>query len=440
MGSFRLGSVLGFEIRIDYSWFIIFLLIFWTFSFASFPFNFPGFSSGVYIAMGLVSTLLFFVSLLAHELSHSLVARGRGIEIEGITLFIFGGVSKTRGEARTAGDEFWIAIVGPVTSLVIGVILWIVGALGLRNGWSVPVAGSALYLGILNVALGVFNLVPGFPLDGGRVLRSIIWKVTGDMTRATYYASLVGQIIGYALIVLGVIEAFAVNLIGGIWLAVIGWFLRNAASMSYRQHLLQGVLEHVRAEEAMTPNPTTVAPDLTLKEVMDDHFLRERYHAYPVVQDEHPVGLITLEQVRQVPSDQWSARHVGDIMAPAPDGLTVAPDEPMTRVLEKMESSGMERVLVTREDHLEGIITVADLTVWLRRAQERQLRRRPPWWLRGGAGGVGADSRVGPDRRAGSRGPEPDTRRGDGDGVERRVRGADRRRGGDEGPRAGDRP
>lgn len=375
MGSFRLGSVLGFEIRIDYSWFIIFLLIFWTFSFASFPFNFPGFSSGVYIAMGLVSTILFFVSLLAHELSHSLVARGRGIEIEGITLFIFGGVSRTKGEARTPGDEFWIAIVGPVTSLVIGVILWVIGAVGIRNGWSIPVSGAALYLGVLNVALGVFNLVPGFPLDGGRVLRAIIWKSTGDMTKATYYASIVGRVLGYALIALGIVELITVNVIGGIWLAVIGWFLRNAAVTSYRQHLLQGVLEHVRAEEAMTRNPTTVGPELTLREVMDEHFLREKHQAYPVVQDEHPVGLITLEQVRAVPSDQWASRHVGDVMAPAPDGLTVGPDAPMTEVLERMDSSGTERVLVTRGDRLEGIITVADLTVWIRRAQEQQQAR-----------------------------------------------------------------
>ncbi len=376
MGSFRLGSVLGFEIRIDYSWFIIFLLIFWTFSFVSFPFNFPGFSTGVYVGMGLISTLLFFVSLLAHELSHSLVARTRGIPIEGITLFIFGGVSRTRGEARTPGDEFWIAIVGPITSLAIGIVLWLVGAAGLRGGWSIPVSGSALYLGVLNVALAVFNLVPGFPLDGGRVLRSIIWKVTGSMTRATFYASTAGKVIGYILIALGIFQAFAVNLIGGVWLAIIGWFLRNAAVMSYRQHLLQGVLENVQAAEAMTPNPTTVAPELTLKELMEQHFLRERYNAYPVVKDEHPVGLVTLEQVRAIPPDQWPTRQVGEVMAPAPDGLTVEPEEPMTRVLEKMESSGVDRVLVTRGDHLEGIITVADLTVWLRRAQEMQPR--PP--------------------------------------------------------------
>jgi Zn-dependent protease/predicted transcriptional regulator len=406
MGSFRLGSVLGFEVRIDYSWFIIFLLIFWTFSFASFPFNFPGFSSGVYIAMGLVSTILFFASLLAHELSHSLVARGRGIEIEGITLFIFGGVSKTRGEAKTPGDEFWIAVVGPITSLVIGVILWVIGAFGIRGGWSIPVAGSALYLGILNVALGVFNLIPGFPLDGGRVLRSILWKTTGDMTRATYYSSIVGRVIGYILIALGIVELVAVNVIGGIWLAVIGWFLRNAAVASYRQHLLQGVLEQVKAEEAMTPNPTTVAPDLTLKEMMEEHFLRERFEAYPVVQDEHPVGLITLDQVRAVPSDQWPARHVGEVMAPAPDGLTVAPDEPMTQVLEKMESSGSERVLVTRGGHLEGIITVADLAVWVRRAQEVQGRggsRRWPGggWRRRGPPAGGVDER-GPGDEPGS--------------------------------------
>lgn len=414
--SFRLGSILGFEIRIAYSWFIIFLLIFWTFSFASFPFNFPGLSTGVYVAMGLVSTLLFFVSLIAHELSHSLVARTKGIPIEGITLFIFGGVSRTKGEAKSAGDEFWIAVVGPITSLVIGVILWIIGAIGLRNGWSIPVSGSALYLGVLNVALGVFNLVPGFPLDGGRVLRSIIWKVTGDMTRATLYAVRIGKVVGYLLIALGVVEAITVSIIGGVWLAIIGWFLRNAAAVSYQQHLLQGVLEHVKASDAMTPNPATVAPDLTLKQLMDEHFLREHYQAYPVVKDEHPVGLVTLEQVRAVPSDQWSTRQVSDIMAPAPDGLTVSPDEPMTQVVEKMDASRVERVLVTHDDHLDGIITVADLTIWLRRAQEQQLRRPSRRW--GWRQGPGRESR-------------PGTRSGDGDGSGPGDQGP-----GDQGPRA----
>lgn len=410
MGSFRLGSIFGFEIRIDYSWFVIFLLIFWTFSFASFPFNFPGFSSGVYLAMGLASTILFFVSLLAHEISHSLVARARGIPIEGITLFIFGGVSKTRGEAKSPGDEFWIAIVGPITSLVIGVALWLLGANGIRAGWSIPVSGSALYLGVLNLALAVFNMVPGFPLDGGRVLRSIIWKITGSVTRATYYSSLVGQGIGYLLIVLGVVQAFAVSPIGGIWLAIIGWFLRNAAAMSYKQHLLHGVLEGVPAADAMTPNPATVSPDLTLKEVMDGYFLRERYEAYPVVRDEQTVGLVTLDQVRAVPPELWPIRHVGEIMSPAPDGLTVTPDAPMTQVLEKLQSSGLERVLVTRGDHLEGIITMADLTVWLRRAQEFGPRRAS---RRGGEGeGRGGEwrdaSRPGPGGDDGAgRGQEP---------------------------------
>jgi CBS domain-containing protein len=230
------------------------------------------------------------------------------------------------------------------------------------------------------------------------------------MTRATLYAVTVGKVSGYILIVLGIIEAVAVNLIGGLWLAIIGWFLRNAAVMSYRQHLLHEVLEHVQAKEAMTPNPTTVPPDLTLKQLMDEHFLREHFQAYPVVRDEHPVGLITREQVRAVPSDQWSARHVDEVMARAPDGITVSPDEPMTQVLEKMESSGIERVLVTHDDHLEGIITVADLTVWLRRAQEMQPRRGAPWWLGGRRAGAT------PGRQAPNPASGPQVGNGDGPG------------------------
>jgi Zn-dependent protease/CBS domain-containing protein len=369
MGEFRLGSVFGFEIRIDYSWFIIFFLILWTFTFAVFPANFPNLGVGAYIGMGVVSTVLFFVSLLIHEISHSLVARRRGVPIEGITLFVFGGVSKTRSEAKSPGDEFAIAIVGPLASIVLGVIFWVIGSIGIAGQWGLPVIGSARYLGALNFALGIFNMIPGFPLDGGRVLRSIIWKVTGNMTTATRYASLAGQVIGYLLIALGVIEIFAVNVVGGIWLAFIGWFLRNAAIVSYRQHVLQGELEHVRAEEMMTRDPETLPRAMTLQQAVDEHFLKRPFVAFPVMEGEHPVGMVTLNQIREVPRETWGERSVGEVMTPLAAGIEVRPEQPMTEVLEKMEAVETHRVLVTRNGHLEGIITGVDLNNWLRRTQ-----------------------------------------------------------------------
>ncbi len=379
MGDFRLGSVFGFEIRIDFSWFIIFALILWSFTFGVFPASFPGLGTATYIGMGVVGTLLFFASLLAHELSHSVVARTKGIPVEGITLFIFGGMARTRLEAEEPGDEFYIAVVGPVSSIVIGLLFGLVWWGGTRAGWSVAVTGVAAYLGVLNVALAVFNLLPGFPLDGGRLFRSLVWKMTGDVTKATRVASTGGKWLGYVLVGLGILQAFSGNMLGGLWLVFIGWFLRNAAITSYEQHVVRMVLEGVRAAETMTRNPETVPSDLTVQDLVDDYFMRRRYQAFPVVDDGHPVGIVTLHQVKELPREEWSARTVGSIMAQARDGMTVRPEESMTSVLEKMEASGVRRVLVTRDGRLEGIITATDVAGWLDRARqlgaERPARR-----------------------------------------------------------------
>lgn len=379
MGDFRLGSVLGFEIRIDFSWFIIFALILWSFAFGVFPASFPGLGAATYIGMGVVGTLLFFASLLAHELSHSVVARRKGIPVEGITLFIFGGMARTRLEAEEPGDEFYIAVVGPVSSIVIGLLFGLVWWVGTRAGWSPAVTGVAAYLGVLNVALAVFNLLPGFPLDGGRLFRSLVWKITGDVTKATRVASTGGKWLGYVLVGLGILQAFTGNMLGGLWLVFIGWFLRNAAIASYEQHVVRMVLEGVRAAQTMTRNPETVPPDLTVQDLVDDYFMRRRYQAFPVVEDGHPVGIVTLNQVKELPREEWPSRTVGSIMAPAKDGVTVRPEESMTSVLEKMEASGVRRVLVTRDGRLEGIITATDVAGWLDRARqlgaERPARR-----------------------------------------------------------------
>lgn len=274
MGDFRLGSILGFEIRIDFSWFIIFFLILWTFTAGVFPLNYPGLSTGTYIGMGVAGTLLFFASLVTHELSHSLIARTKGIPVEGITLFVFGGMARTRMEAEDPGDEFVIAGIGPVASIGIGILFGLIWWVGTGAGWSVAITGVAQYLAFLNVLLAVFNLLPGFPLDGGRLFRSAVWKVTGDLTKATRWASTGGKWLGYLLVGFGIWQAFQANVLGGLWLVFIGWFLRNAAVASYQQHVLRTVLEHVPARDAMSRNPETVAPDLTLQQLVDDYFLQ----------------------------------------------------------------------------------------------------------------------------------------------------------------------
>jgi Zn-dependent protease/predicted transcriptional regulator len=369
MRGFRIGRVLGFEIRIDSSWFILFALILWSFSFMAFPANVPGQRTATYLAMGLSGTLLFFVSLLAHELSHSLVARAKDIPVEGITLFLFGGMAHTRMEAETPGDEFQIAGAGPLMSVAVALLLGGVWWLGAAAGWPLTVLAVLQYIAMLNIILAVFNLLPGFPLDGGRLFRAIVWKVTGDMTKATRVASAGGRWLAYALIVLGLMSAFGGNVLGGMWLVFIGWFLRNAAISSYQQHLLLDVLGSVRAGQAMTPDPESVPPDATARELMDDYFMRRRYGAYPVVRDGTVLGLVTLQRLREVPREEWDTLTASEIMVVADDALLVRADEPMLRVLDKLKASPARRVLVQRNGQLAGIITASDIGFWLDRAR-----------------------------------------------------------------------
>jgi Zn-dependent protease/CBS domain-containing protein len=370
MGGFRLGSIFGFEIRVDLSWFIIFFLILWTLTFSLFPATYPGLSSNAYIGMGIAGTLLFFLSLLLHELSHSLVAKTKGIPVEGITLFAFGGVSRTRMDAETPGDEFQIAGVGPLTSLVLAELFALIWWFGRNAGWSVPVTGVAAYLASINLGLAIFNLLPGFPLDGGRLFRSIIWKITGNLQKATRIASTGGKWLGYLLIAFGIWESFGADLLGGLWLILIGWFLNNAAESSYQQLLLELGLRGVKAKDLMTPNPETVTAELKLREFFDDFLLRHFHDGYPVTQGDRPIGIVTLNQVKEVPREQWQDLTVKDIMMPTERGIAARPEEEMTEVLQKMQAAGSRRMLITSDGKLEGIITATDIAKLLQRKQE----------------------------------------------------------------------
>lgn len=376
MGSFRLGSVLGFEIRIDYSWFIIFFLILWSFTSAVFPANFPGLGRPTYLLMGVAGTLLFFISLLAHELSHSLVARAKGITVEGITLFIFGGMARTRMESESPGDEFQIAGVGPLSSLVIAALFAAVWWFGRGLDWPVAVTGVAAYLAFLNAILAVFNLLPGFPLDGGRLFRAAAWRFTGDLTRATRWATNGGKWLGYLLIAWGLLGAFTGDALGGLWLVFIGWFLRSAAEASYRQHQIRDVLSGVRASEAMTPTPETVPPDLTLRELVDDYFLHRRFQAYPVAREGRPLGIVTLHQVKEVPREAWARTTVSEAMTPLERTAVVSPDASVAAVLSAMQAAEERRALVLRDGALVGIISPRDVTAWLERVQQLREAER----------------------------------------------------------------
>lgn len=377
MGGFRLGSILGFEIRIDASWFIIFFLLFWTLSVGLFPQQHPELSDSAHYVMGFSATILFFASLLAHELSHSVVAKAKGIPVEGITLFIFGGMAHTRMEAENPGDELAIAGIGPVASIVIGGIFGVIAWLGNQAGWSEAVVGPAVYLAWINLILAGFNLLPGFPLDGGRLFRALAWKVTGNVTKATRWASAGGQILAWLLIGLGALQLLGGGALGGLWLIFIGWFLRTAAQASLRAHLLRAVFSGVPARELMTPEPATVRGGLTVQEAVDRNFLSHRYQCYPVLNDadSEVMGLVTLEQVREVERDAWDRTRIQDVMTPLGE-VEVAPDTPMTEVLDRMRD-GRQRVLVTRNGELLGVISAGDVARWVQLEKELEGVKPP---------------------------------------------------------------
>ncbi|MBR9988534.1 MAG: site-2 protease family protein [Gemmatimonadetes bacterium] len=372
MRGFRIGSVFGIEIRIDYSWFVIFVLILWTLTRGVFPAAHPGEAPLTYIFMGLSGTLLFFASLLAHELSHSLVARSRDIPVHSITLFIFGGVARTTSEFETPGDEFAIAAAGPVCSLAIAALFQALAWISAATGLPEAVTGVASYLALINFVLVVFNMFPGFPLDGGRLFRAAIWKRTGDVRRATRIATNGGKVFGYMLMVLGFLNLFGGNGLGGIWLVFIGWFVRMAAESSYVQHVLRRSLEGAHARDVMTPDPLTIDPGAGLPEFVEDFVLEGRHHSYPVAENGRALGVITLDRVRAVPKADWPSRTVADAMLPLSPDIVVQPDASMADTMQKVNDSSVGRVLVADGDRLLGIISQADIARWLERQRLRE--------------------------------------------------------------------
>ena len=270
--SFSLGRIAGIEIGVHYSWLLAFALVAGTLAAGFFPAVYPGWSTLAYWITGIVAALLLFISVLVHELSHSFVARGRGLPVQGITLFIFGGVSNLRGEAQRAWDEFAIAIVGPLTSAVLAGIFW--GLTFLIADQSSPLAATLSYLAIINALLAAFNLLPGFPLDGGRVLRSVLWGGTGSLVKATNISAMVGRVLGWGLIGWGVFRILQGDLLGGLWTAFIGWFLSSIADASRKEVVAQEIFQEVRVRDLMEPEPEAVKPGVMVDEIVTECFLR----------------------------------------------------------------------------------------------------------------------------------------------------------------------
>ncbi|MFL6294366.1 MAG: site-2 protease family protein [Actinomycetes bacterium] len=363
--SWRVGRVAGIEVRVDTSWAVIALLI--TYSmYRRIDFLYPELSGAGAVGLAVLSAVLFFGSVLVHELAHALVSQARGIRVQDITLFLFGGATRARVESRGPGDEFLIALVGPLTSGILAGLFGIIAGLG-GDVLSRPLAGTLGYLAWVNLVLAVFNLVPGFPLDGGRLLRSAIWKATGSLSRATRIASVSGQAVGWLLVAGGVAFLLAGDLAGGIWFAFIGWFLVQAARSSYQELQLRNLLRGVEAEDVMAGSLLRIPPDLTLQQAVDGYFMRYDHGAFPVDEQGRTIGLLTLRGVRRVPSQEWSTRRVREHMVPLDDQVLVAPHARMDDVLGKLEDGEANRVLVVQHGEVVGIITPSDLTRWLRR-------------------------------------------------------------------------
>jgi Zn-dependent protease/predicted transcriptional regulator len=383
MGSgVRIARISGIDVRVDWSWIFILLLVTWSLSIL-FGQAHAAWGTGMRWGLALGAALLFFASVLAHELAHSFVAKARGIPVRNITLFLFGGVSNIQHDPSSAGVEFVMAVVGPLTSLVLGAVLLLVSGGGIRAvaAWMNPVQELAnlnpvdtmlLWVGTINLTLGIFNLIPGFPLDGGRVFRSILWGATGNFRGATQWASWTGRLVAWAMIGGGIAMTFGVSipylgrgLISGLWLAFVGWFLNSASAESYRQVVVHDILRGVPVERIMRQDPPTVGPNSSITSLVHDHVMGTDDYGFPVLDGDRLVGIVTLDDVRGVPRSDWDGVTVREIMTPADQLVTTTMQEDAADALDKLTDRDIRQVPVVDGERLLGLLRRQDLMKWL---------------------------------------------------------------------------
>ena len=355
---FEIGRIAGIRISIHWSWLVVFVLITWTLASSVFPDQNPGLSDSAYVAMAVAAAVLFFTSLLLHELGHAFQARREGIEIDGISLWLFGGVARFRGVFPSAGAEFRIAIAGPLVSLVIGLgFVFIAWMLPLPRAFD----GIAAWLGFINLILLAFNLIPALPLDGGRVLRSALWAKSGNLAAATRTAATVARVFAFLLIAAGLAELVLLGSFGGIWLAFLGWFLLQAAAGEARSLAARQALGGFRVADLMVRDPATVRDDVSLGRFMDEVVSSRRFTTYPVVHDGRAVGLLPFRSVAEIPRSDWDGRTVGDCMLRLDQVPVLAPDDQVVDVLEELGESDVQRALVLEDGRLVGLLSITDL-------------------------------------------------------------------------------
>ena len=360
--SLHIITIFGIPIEINYSWFIIFFLVAWTLAQNYFPHVLPNASIYVYWIMGIMAAILFFMSLLAHELSHSIVAIKNKLPISGITLFIFGGVAHLSKEPQTPGTEFKMAAAGPLCSFSLSFLFFVLTQIFYNLRFPMSVVVTTDYLSFINLAVGMFNLVPGFPLDGGRIFRAALWSIFGDIKKATQIASAFGKAFAYFLMGIGFLYLIYGAVLSGIWFIFIGFFLREAASASYQQVAFKKYLSGVKVRDIMTKNVVTVSEDLSLLSLVDDYFFRYRFTSFPVVTDEGEIkGMITIHAAKDVPRELWPSTKVSGAMIPLKNDLVVNPSTDLLDALSQMAGNGIGRLIATKDGKLAGIISQRDV-------------------------------------------------------------------------------
>lgn len=361
-----LFRLLGFEVRLDASWLILAALVTWSLAAGYFPSEYPDFSQATYWWMGALGALGLFLSIVLHELAHSLVARREGIEMKGITLFIFGGVAEMDSEPPSAAAEIKMAIAGPAMSLVLGGAAYAGGLLtGGTGGWA-PASAVLEHLGFLNVVLALFNMIPAFPLDGGRVLRGVLWRSGKSLRQATRITSAIGGGFGFLLILLGVVSLMSGNFVGGLWWALIGMFIRGASQSSYQQVALREAFSGETVAEFIRPDPVTVFPSISLRSLVDDYVYRYHFRMFPVVDvDGRLEGCVRVRDLQRVPKERWGELTVRDVMTPSSDQNTIAPDAEVLVALQRMQKGSISSVVVVEDGRPVGVVTLRDLLDFL---------------------------------------------------------------------------
>lgn len=368
--SITLFHLFGFRVRADASWLIVAALVTWSQAVAIFPSFAPGLDSARYWIMGIAGTIILFLSIILHEFSHAIVARRYGIPMKGITLFIFGGVAEMEEEPSSARAELLMAIAGPLMSVVLAIVFFIMSFAASLAGLPRELVAVVGYMGLVNVLLVIFNMLPAFPLDGGRVARALLWMWHGNLRRATRIAAFLGSAFGILLIVLGIASVFMNNLVGGIWWFLIGMFLRNAASMSYKNVVVRETLQGEPVTRVMREDPITVSRSIAVAELVEDHVYRHHHKMFPVVDGDRLIGCVTTRDIKALDRAEWHRQTVGTITRPVDETNSITPDTDALVALTSMSRSGTSRMMVVDQGRLVGIVTLKDLAKLLHRKME----------------------------------------------------------------------